>query len=223
MPLVYNGTEINNVVYNGTTINTIVYNGTTIYTSSRTYKYKAKAIRCGTDALTFGNSSGVFRVDNQGGMWCFKDDTLDSNGSGITLAQCLAKNITSMKFIAYRANTNAASSAGTTGSAWTYGVNVSNGGITTIWSNTYNNRILRQLPTPSAVGLLDQGLTTSELQTIFSAQYLNNNVSASGSGIYEIPAGNYWAFGCKAQYSIGQIQFRCDNVNYDDAYIEIVA
>lgn len=223
MGIKYNGTDITAVKYNGTTIDTFKYNGTVVFqrVTSKTYRYKATAIRCGTSSLGTGNTAGVFRVDNQAGMWCFNAATTDITGYGVTLQNCLSKNITSMKFMAYRANTNAAASAGTSGSAWSYGVKISDGGISTIWNVSATNRILRQLPTPSAVGVLDQGLTTNELKTIFGSGFLYST-SASGSGIYAIPTGNYWAFGCKAQYSSGQIQFRCDNVNNNDAYIEIV-
>ena len=220
MPLVHNGTTIENVVFNGTPLTAVVFNGTTVYQkqTSRTYIYKAKAARCGTTGLGYGTQDGVFRVDNQAGMWCFKNDVDDTNYN-VLLSNCLNKNIQSIKFVAYRANTVASSAAGNT--SWTYGVTVSNSGISTIYNRGVNH-IDRALTTPLAVGQVVQDLTTAELQTIFSPAYLNIGVPASGSGVYAMPAGDYWAFGVRALYSPGQIQFRCDNVNYADAYLEII-
>lgn len=221
MPLIYNGTQITKVIYNGTELTSLIYNGTEIFKSETTYIYKARAARVGTTNLSTPNSSGIFSASGQAFMLCFPDD-VDTTGNNVTLYNCMAKTIKSMKLYMYRTNTYASSAAGNT--AWSYGVSISNRGIATIYYRSSTNMINKAFPTPSAAGIIDMGLTTAELQNIFAQSNRVALSDASGSGVNALTAGNYWAFGARCLYPpSGAVQFRCDCVNYNDCYVEIVA
>lgn len=221
MALIYNGTEITKVIYNGTELTSLIYNGTEIFNQERTYIYKARAARVGTTALSTPDSTGKFSASGKAFMLCFPND-VDTTGNGVTLYDCMGKNIKSMKLYMNRTNIYPSSDAGNT--AWSYGVPISNTGLSTIYNRSSTNRIDKAFPTPASPGLIDMALSTSELLDIFDRNNLVELSSSSGSGVNALTAGNYWAFGARCLYPpSGAVSFRCDCVNYDDCYVEIVA
>lgn len=221
MSIKYNGATVTAVKFGSTNLTKVIYNGTTVWESSKTYRYKAKAVRVGTSSLGTPSSAGNFSISNQACIWCFPN-AVDTTGYGVTLSACMTKSISSMKFYFYRTNTYAYSDAGNT--AWTYNVQINNSGIAAVY-NRNNGYYYNQAPaTPSAAGLMDSGLTTEQLQAIFASGCLKSLGEASGSGVNALTAGDYYSFGLRCMYPpSGQVQFRCNNVDYDDAYIEIVA
>ena len=220
MALTYNGTNITAVKFGSTNLTKVICNGVTVWESSKTYRYKAKAVRIGTTSLGTPSSAGNFSISNQACMWCFPD-AVDTTGYNVTLSTCMGKSITSMKFFFYRTNTYAYSAAGNT--AWTYNVQINNSGIAAIYNRNNGSYYNQAPPTPSAVGVMNSGLTTDQLKTIFASGCRKQLTAASGSGCNALTAGYYYSFGLRCLYPpSGAVQFRCNNVDYDDAYVEIV-
>lgn len=221
MPLVYNGNTVKNVLWGQEVVKKVIYGETTIFESEVLYRYKAKAARYGTTSLELPTGEGVYNINNKACMWCFKDVT-DVTGNGVKLSDCMAKTIVSMKFLAYRASI--APSSSPTNTSWSYGVGFSNSGMSVIYNRSATKHVDRALPTPTAEGVLDQGLTTAELQNIFDPDNLVHVDGTSGTGTNAVDAGDYICFGVRCMYPpSGAVIFRCNNVSYDDAYIEIVA
>ena len=123
MAIIYNGNNVTRVIYNGNEVSKVVYNGNVVWESSRTYKYLFAGVLCGESSGISGsypNGSGNFRVNSTyGAMWCVSTGATDTNGSGTTFAQCMQKNITSMKLYVYRNNTQAFNSDAVQ-TAWIY-------------------------------------------------------------------------------------------------------
>lgn len=221
MPLIYNGSTVKNVLWGQEVVKKVVYGSTTVFENEVTYRYKAKAARLGTDSLELPTAEGVYTINNKACMWCFKDVS-DVTGNGVKLSECMQKTIISMKFMAYRSSV--APSSDPTNTAWSYGVGFSNSGMSIIYNRSATKHVDRALPTPSATGVLDQGLTTAELMNIFAAENLVSVSGSSGSGVNLVDAGDYYCFGVRCKYPpSGAVIFRCNNTSYDDAYIEIVA
>lgn len=226
MPLTYNGNTPQVITYNGNDVKKVIFDGHTVWEKivSRTYRYKAKACRYGNTSLSFPTSAGVFTLNSSNPcvMFCFQDTT-DATGYNTSLSTCMTKTITSMAMYFYRANTYGYSAS--TNTCWTYNQQISNGGMTAIRNRHATYHFDQAPPDPSAVGVQNSGLTTAQLQSIFasSCRYLLS--SASGSGCNELTANNYYyAFGFRCLYPpSGSPQFRCDNINYNDVYIDIVA
>ena len=221
MALIYNGTTVTAVKFGTTNLTKVICNGVTVWESTKTYRYKAAAARYGTTSLNLPSTAGNFSISNQAGMWCFPDAT-DTTGYGVSLSECMSKTITSMIFYFYRTNTYAYSSPNNT--CWTYNVSISNSGMSSIYNRSASYHFDKAPSTPSAAGVMDSGLTTEELKAIFASECRKQYSDSSGSGCNALTAGYYYNFGLRCLYPpSGAVQFRCNNVDYDDAYIEIVA
>ena len=222
MALTYNGVTPTAIIYNNTSLSKVICNGVTVWENSKTYRYKAKAVRIGKTSLSTPTSAGNFQINtDQSCMWCFPDEN-DATGYGVSLSTCMTKTITSMKFYFYRRNTYGYSSPNNC--AWTYNVQINNSGIAAIHNRNNGYSVDRAPSTPSAAGIMDSGLTTAELQNIFASGCRKQYSDSSGSGCNALTAGYYYSFGLRCLYPpSGAVQFRCNNVDYDDAYIEIVA
>lgn len=222
MAINYNNTNITAVKFGSTSLTKVIYNNTTVWESSKTYRYKAKAVRVGSTSLGTPTSGGVFAINtSQACMWCFPN-AVDATGNNVTLSACMNKSISSMKFYFYRTTTYGYSSPNNT--AWTYNVDINNSGMSAIFNHNNGYHVNRAPSTPTEVGIMDSGLTTAELQAIFASGCLKNLEADSGSGCNALTAGDYYSFGLRCLYPpSGAVQFRCNNVDYDDAYIEIVA
>lgn len=255
MALLYNGNQVKAVYYNGNQpVKKVVYNNVTVWESSKTYRFGAQgALNPALDQ--YGNVSGYngsnptaaegsIAVGEHGIVWYFNRNAADKNGSTETLYSCMQKSITSMKFVAYRSNTLAgnASSAGRT---WVYG-------SYTTGSNTYyvsvpatsglnlvyrgnGSTISRDLPQPSAAGMIDQNLTTNELKDIFKNEYCRQYTGSTISigvnnyptytGYTNLPNGQYfYGLGYRYTSKTQNPSFLFRNPAYfTDAYVEIVA
>ena len=226
-PLIFNGTTITGdytVKYGNTELTKIIYNGQTVWekNTSKVYRYKAKAARYGKTSMTSPSSAGNFSVSGQAGVWYFLDTT-DVTGYNTTLSTCMGKTITDMKFFFYRTNTYPFNqNAGNT--AWTYNVQVNNSGVAAVWYKN-NSYYYDQVPaTPTAAGIMNSGLTTAQLKNIFASGCRKQYTDTAGSGCNQLTPGYYYSFGIRCQNApSGQIMFRCNNIDYDDAYIEITA
>ena len=157
-------------------------------------------------------------------MWCFMDEN-DVTGYSTSLSTCMTKTITSMKFYFYRTNTYGYSSP--TNTAWSYNVAITNSGMSSIYNRSASYHFDKAPSTPTAAGVMDSGLTTAELKSIFASGCRKQYTGSSGSGCNALTAGYYYCFGLRCLYPpSGAVQFRCNNVNNTnpyDAYIEIVA
>lgn len=226
MALTYKGVTPTEITYNGTSLTKVIYNGTTVWekNTSKTYRYKAKACRYGNTSLQLPTTAGLFTLNssNPSVMFCFQD-AVDVTGYNTTLSTCMSKNITSMAMYFYRANTYAYSAS--TNTCWTYNQQISNGGMTAITNRHATYHIDQAPPNPTAVGVQNSGLTTAQLQTIFASDCRYLLSTASGSGVNALEANKYYyAFGFRCKWPpSGAPQLRCDNVNYTDVYIDIVA
>ena len=229
MALIYNGTTITGdytVKYGNTSLTKIIYDGKTVWekNTSKTYRYKAKACRYGSTSLQIPTTAGVFTLNSTYPcvMFCF-EDTTDVTGYNTTLSTCMGKTITAMQMYFYRANTYGYSSP--TNTCWTYNQQISNGGMTAINNRHATYHIDQAPPDPTAVGVQNSGLTMAQLKDIFASGCRYQLSSASGSGCNALTANAYYyAFGFRCKYPpSGSPQFRCDNVNYTDVYIEITA
>ena len=258
MPLIYNGTTITGsytVKYGNTSLTKIIYNGQTVWEkiTSRTYKYGAQGAL--NPALNqYGNVSGYNASNPTAGggtisagatgiCWYFNKNVADQNGSGVTLYNCMQKTITSMKFVAYRNNTN----TGAYGSVhhWVYG-SYTTGGNTYYVSLPQQNglnlvyrgngtTINRTLPQPSAAGLIDQNLTTAELKDIFKNDYCRqytgstitigvNNWPTYVGYTHLVQNEYYYGVGYRYTTTTQNPTFLFRNpANVTDAYVEIVA
>ena len=222
MPINFNGTGITKINYNGTALSKVIYNGVTVWESTKTYRYKAKAARYGTTSMTSPSSAGNFSVSGKAGVWYFMDTT-DVTGNNVKLSDCMNKNISSMKFFFYRTNTYPFNqNAGNT--AWTYNIQVNNSGVAAVWYKNNGYYFDQVPPTPTEAGIMDSGLTTNQLKSVFAIGCRKNYTDTAGSGCNQLTPGDYYGIGIRCQNApSGQISFRCNNIDYDDAYIEIVA
>ncbi len=227
MPLTFNGITPNAIKFGTADLTKVIYNGVTVWekVTSKTYRYKAKAVRIGSNSLSTPTSTGTFQINtNQSCMWCFLDEN-DVTGYSTSLSICMGKTITSMKFYFYRTNTYGYSSSNNC--AWTYNVQINNSGMAAIHNRNNGYNVNRAPSTPSAAGSMDSGLTTAELKNIFASSCRKQYTDTSGSGCNQLTAVNYYSFGLRCLYPpSGAVQFRCNNVNNTnlyDAYIEIVA
>ena len=256
MALLYNGNQVKAVYYNGNQpVKKVVYNGQTVWESSKTYKFTAQGCLIGADPNNYGRITtydGNYPASTNGNtslikkciVWYFNRDVLDFNGNtNVTLSQCMSKSISSMKFYANRNNLNAAN--GATYYGWVYGqdtnpyyVSTPNGnGMNVVYKKT-GTVITRYLPQPSSEGVLDQGLTTQELQAIFNSQWCKQYTGSTitigslntGVGYVNLQKDQYF-------YGIGYVYSNYNNsapnfapsftfrnpANDHDAYLEIVA
>lgn len=226
MGLTFNGSTPETITYNGNDVLKVTYDGVTVWekVTTKTYRYKAKACRYGNTSLQIPTTDGLFTLNSSypSVMFCFQD-TLDVTGYNTKLSDCMNKSISSMVMYFYRANTYAYSAS--TNTCWTYNQQISNGGMTAITNRHATYHIDQAPPNPTAVGVQNSGLSTAQLKNIFasSCRYLLS--TASGSGCNALTANNYYytfGFRCKWPPS-GSPQLRCDNINYNDVYIDIVA
>lgn len=230
MAIIYNGNTINRVIYNGTEIRKVIYNGNTVWESSRTYKFPFAGVLCGESSGISGsypNTSGTIRINSTyGAMWCVSTSVADLNGSGTTFAQCMQKNITSMKLYVYRNNTQTFNSEAVQ-TAWIYNPAPSTGGAkalvmdnSTLTRNGYTY-VNTATPVPTTTGLVQCSLTTAQLKSCFtmSPTTIDSSVGHSPS---IIPAGTYNTIGLRGLYS-NTPQFTWLNNGATYGYIEIVA
>lgn len=104
MPLRFNGITPNVIKFGTTDLTKVIYNGVIVWekVTSKTYRYKAKAVRIGSILLSTPTSTGTFQINtNQSCMWCFLDEN-DVTGYSTSLSTCMGKTITSMKSILMR-------------------------------------------------------------------------------------------------------------------------
>ena len=229
-PLIFNGTTITGdytVKYGNTELTKIIYNGQTVWekNTTKTYRFKAKAIRYGKNSLQIPTSEGKCTLNTNNYpsvMFCFQD-TNDVSGYSTKLSTVLGKSISAFQMYFYRANVSNYSSP--TNTAWTYGQEISNGGMTAITNRHATLHFDQAPPNPTAVGVQNRGLTRAQLKTIFNTSYRYLLSSASGSGCNALTANDYyWAFGFRCQWYPGAApQLRCNNINYTDVYIDITA
>lgn len=258
MALIYNGTTITGsytVMYGSTSLTKIIYDGKTVWEkiTSRTYRYGAQGAL--NPALNqYGNVSGYNASNPTAGggsisagatgiCWYFNKNVADQNGSGVSLYNCMQKTITSMKFVAYRNNTL----TGAYGSVhhWVYGSYTTGGntyyvslpqqsGLNLVYRGN-GSTINRVLPQPSAAGMIDQNLTTAELQAIFNNNYCRqytgstitigvNNWPTYVGYTHLVQNEYYYGIGYRYTTTTQNPQFLFRNpANVTDAYVEIVA
>lgn len=230
MAIIYNGNNVTRVTYNGNEVNKVVYNGNVVWESSRTYKYLFAGVLSGESSGISGsypNGSGNFRVNSTyGAMWCVSTGATDANGSGTTFAQCMQKNITSMKLYVYRNNTQSFNSDAVQ-TAWIYNPAPSAGGAkalimdnATLTRNGYTY-VNTATPVPTTAGLVQCSLTTAQLKACFTMTPTTIS-AAAGHSPTQIPAGKYNTIGLRGLYS-NTPQFTWLNNGATYGYIEIVA
>ena len=230
MGIIYNGTAVQKVIYNGTELSKVIYNGTTVYESSRTYRYNFAGVLCGESSGISGsypNGSGNFRINSTyGAMWCVNTASTDTTGFSTTFAQCMQKNITSMKMFVYRNNTQTFNETAAN-SGWIYNTPPTSGGAKALIMSASSlnaagyTHVDTSTPVPATTGLVQVSLNTSQLVTCFRMTPTTIN-AAAGHSPSQIPAGTYLTLGLRGLYS-NTPQFTWLNNGATYGYIEIVA
>lgn len=232
MPLVHNGTVVNNVVFNGTPVNKVVYNGTVVYqkVTARTYRYLFTGVLCGESSGISGaypTTAGIFRISSSyGAMWCMDVNAIDYTGFNTSFSSCMGKTITDIKMYVYRYNdqtfNNVADNSG-----WIYNVPPTDGGAQALIMNTSSLNTLGYLhvetatPVPTTTGLVQVNLNTSQLTTCFRSNATTIGSSA-GHSPTSITAGTYVTIGLRGLYSNNpQFKWLPNDATY--GYIEITA
>lgn len=230
MAIIYNGNNVTRVIYNGNEVSKVIYNGTTVWESSRTYRYPFAGVLCGESSGisgTYPNGSGNFRINSTyGAMWCVSTSAADLDGSGVTFAQCMQKNITSMKLFVYRNNTQTFNETAAN-SGWIYNTPPTSGGAKALIMSASSlnaagyTHVDTSTPVPATTGLVQCSLTTAQLKACFTMSPTTIS-SAAGHSPSQIPAGTYNTIGLRGLYS-NTPQFTWLNNGATYGYIEIVA
>ena len=230
MGIIYNGTAVQKVIYNGTEVSKVIYNGTTVYESSRTYRYNFAGLLVGESSGisgTYPSTTGIFRINSTyGAMWCVNTASTDTTGFSTTFAQCMQKNITSMKMYVYRNNTQTFNETAAN-SGWIYNTPPTSGGARALIMSASSlnsagyTHIDTATPVPATTGLVQVSLNTNQLVTCFRMTPTTIS-AAAGHSPSQIPAGTYLTLGLRGLYS-NTPQFTCKSNDATYGYIEIVA